>query len=168
MQHAVTRRAFLQGNRSAEPSIRPPGAGSEAHFLANCDRCRRCLNACEQHLIYVDATGFPAMHFPTTGCSFCGDCRAACPRDALSNGHSIAADIRVNQNCLSASGVTCRICVEACDTSAIRVRVRVGGDAIPMISDSNCNGCGECVALCPINAITALPRTNRSDAYANG
>lgn len=55
--------------------------------------------------------------------------------------------------CLGTQGVECRLCGEACDTGAIRFPPRLGGVALPVIDTARCNGCGDCLPLCPTAAL---------------
>ena len=55
--------------------------------------------------------------------------------------------------CLARNRVVCRSCGEACEAGAIRFRLAPGGVSAPEISPQACNGCGDCVAACPVRAI---------------
>ena len=61
---------------------------------------------------------------------------------------------RISAHCLSLTGVACRNCDDACDARAIRFRARIGGHYVPTIVDAACTACGECIAVCPVNAIS--------------
>lgn len=65
---------------------------------------------------------------------------------------------KVGVACVEPKGVTCRRCSEACDVHAIRFRLLGGGRAMASISSEACTGCGECIAVCPVNAIELVSR----------
>lgn len=58
--------------------------------------------------------------------------------------------------CVERHGVVCRRCVEACEHSAIRIlgRERLGA----VIDAAACTGCGDCIPVCPVEAIALAPR----------
>ena len=59
----------------------------------------------------------------------------------------------MKSNCLSENSVVCRSCGEACDVGAIRFKLVVGGSALLEMNTTQCNGCGECISVCPVGAI---------------
>lgn len=60
--------------------------------------------------------------------------------------------------CLAFNGVDCRLCDDACDQRAIRFRPRPGGAYTPSIDTESCTACGECLAVCPVGALTTSPQ----------
>jgi ferredoxin-type protein NapF len=60
---------------------------------------------------------------------------------------------RIEPNCLATRGVVCRTCSEHCEPRAIRFRLQTAGRALPLIEDALCNACGECVRVCPVQAM---------------
>jgi ferredoxin-type protein NapF len=66
------------------------------------------------------------------------------------------ASLSAANACVERHGVVCRRCIEACEHSAIRILAREGRGAV--IDPAACTGCGECVPVCPVQAITLVPR----------
>jgi ferredoxin-type protein NapF len=149
---------FLRGQFDGRFALRPPWAMEESRFTSLCERCDACIKSCHAKIIQRGASGFPEINFSRSGCDFCQACVQACHTGALAltvhNHHqpwSIQAQI--GSNCLSERGVICRACGDVCETRAIRFRLAVGGSSRIEFDASACNGCGECVSRCPVNAI---------------
>jgi ferredoxin-type protein NapF len=166
------RRAFLLGRRprqSAAP-FRPPWAVDEAVFPQACQRCGECVAACPTGLLVHGAGGFPEADFSRGHCTFCTDCARACMAAARSAAARRQPALRFSPDlppwalvaaigaaCLPGRGVLCRSCDEHCEAGAIRFSPRPGHPARPDIETSSCTGCGECVAVCPAQAIAMQP-----------
>jgi ferredoxin-type protein NapF len=150
----VTRRALF-GRGKAVSAIRPPWALPEEAFTAACDGCGKCIQKCPENILTPTEDGFVQLSFDDAGCSFCGECVAICPTGALSKTIEppLALEARIQGNCIALHGVVCRLCEDACETSAIRFRPGLNGKSYPIISEENCNGCGACVSRCPSTAI---------------
>lgn len=164
-----SRRFLLRGalpRRDAPPppAPRPPWAlRPDGAFTDTCSRCGDCLRACPRGLLVAGDGGFPEIRFDTAGCDLCGACADACPRGAIVRGATGAAPFdtvaRIATGaCLAHRRVECRVCGEACDARALRVAPRVGGVALPVVDASRCTGCGECVAPCPVRAVSVSAR----------
>lgn len=160
-----SRRAFLRG-RSASPALpRPPGALAEAEFLERCLRCSDCLTACPEQVIGRGDGGFPILDARRGECTFCGDCANACTTGALDAARLADWPWRatLGSGCLSAAGVVCQACRDACGERAIRFADR--GLGAPLIDSERCTGCGACVGACPASALRlAIPRPEASAA----
>ncbi|WP_456417111.1 ferredoxin-type protein NapF [Thiolapillus sp.] len=156
----IDRRQLLRGQiRNQLPPLRPPWAQTENSFVALCNRCDDCVNACEAGLLFRGSGGFPEIRFQSAGCDFCGDCLQACTTNALHApvpAPSLAWHHRavIADSCLSRNGIVCRSCAEACDSDAIRFQLQTGGRATPLLNLEHCNGCGECLAVCPNHSIS--------------
>lgn len=150
----VSRRAFLQGGRAVPVLPRPPGALADGDFESACTRCGDCLAACPDGLLVKGEGGFPVYEAARGECTFCGDCTRACGSGALLPAR--IADwpwrARVDAACLSAAGVLCLACKDACAAAAIRFPPGAGLGA-PAIDGGRCTGCGACVAACPAGAL---------------
>ncbi|MCQ0988819.1 4Fe-4S dicluster domain-containing protein [Jiella marina] len=59
----------------------------------------------------------------------------------------------VGAACLASRGIYCRSCVESCEPGALSIRPALGGRAHVAIDAALCTGCGECVSICPAEAI---------------
>ncbi len=152
---AVSRRSFLRGKRiGASDAISPPWATHEFYNL--CERCDDCVKACEENILIRSDGGFPAVDFKKGGCTLCGACKASCKHDVLTAEISFPKNLKanINKQCLSAQSIVCRACSDICDERAIRFRLQVGGRATPSLDQELCNGCGFCISVCPVSAIT--------------
>ena len=155
----INRRQLLRGDiRGSNAPQRPPWAVTESIFITSCTRCDACISACEDNILHRGSGGYPEISFKQAGCSFCGDCLSACEANALQAAHpapSLAWDLRaqIKPSCLSSNGIVCRACGDACDTRAIQFQLQTGGRATPVIVQTLCNGCGECFAVCPAQAV---------------
>ena len=149
------RRALLRGDIRNQSSIRHvPWAAPE--FADLCRRCDECITACEESILIRSDGGFPDIDFARGGCTFCGACANACRYGAIKNNGQPAWNLKVTvaPTCLEAKSITCRACGEACETRAIRFFLRVGGGADLRLDQDICTGCGACVAVCPVDAVT--------------
>jgi ferredoxin-type protein NapF len=152
----ISRRRFFAGAKSRVTTFRPPWSLLESLFVDQCTRCDDCLKICPTGLLVKGEGGFPTADFMLGYCSFCGDCAKGCTTGAI--GHDLTQTpwffgIAISENCLARQNVDCRICGEKCDVSAIRFVPRLGGAPLPEITNSSCNGCGACIAPCPVLAV---------------
>jgi ferredoxin-type protein NapF len=152
----LTRRQFLRGKFGESASLRPPWAAAEPEFLARCTRCDACLDACPEHILVRGSGGFPVVDFTQRGCTFCGACVDACKPHALERTAAPpwAVKASIGASCLALNRVVCSACGERCEARAIRFRPALGAAPTPAIDPDRCTGCGACVAVCPVSAIT--------------
>jgi ferredoxin-type protein NapF len=165
-----SRRAFLLGRRNAPKpaAIRPPWALRESEFVTQCSGCGDCVDACPEGIVIIGADKLAAIDFRQGEgqgeglCTFCGACANACHDHAF-----LAAEERCNitpwawratigEACLTQQGIMCQSCKDACPTGAITFRHQLGGVAQPSLSLAQCDGCGGCVAPCPVSAVTLM------------
>jgi len=157
----ISRRGFLgAGFRARRVPLRPPWAAAEARFARQCTRCYECLRACTPGVLKTDDSGLPVVDFSDGPCTFCGRCAVACTAGAL---RPSAADeapwtarASISDSCLTRRGVMCTVCREQCPAAAISLRRVVGGVPLPQVETVFCNGCGACVALCPVGSVQVV------------
>lgn len=148
----TARRAFFRG-RAVPVAHHVPWAVDA--FEDVCRRCDACIRACEEAILVAGDGGFPTVDFRRGACTFCAACVDACEYAALDRALSPPwqLEITIGDSCLSANGVTCRACGDACDESAIRFQLQTRGRATPILDAKRCSGCGSCIKLCPTNVI---------------
>lgn len=156
-----SRRGFLntlRGKARAMDVIRPPWTDDE-RLSASCTRCNDCITGCPEGVLVKGDGGFPSFD-PKQGngeCTFCGVCAEVCDADVFDRARIqpwfVIAEISA-QTCLAEKGVHCEACRDICDVRAIQMTHRVGGPPRPSINDETCTGCGACVGVCPVSAIS--------------
>ncbi|MCP3869962.1 MAG: ferredoxin-type protein NapF [Gammaproteobacteria bacterium] len=158
---------FLSGDyRASRAPVRPPWAIPENLFADTCTRCGDCIPACPEGLITKGRGGFPVLDFKRGGCDFCRECVSSCQPRALTYDPVTDPppwDLKATflNSCLSLNSVVCRSCGEVCDTQAIRYELRTGGNALVILDQERCTGCGLCFAVCPNGSIKILPTGSR-------
>ena len=159
MSAQVSRMQFLRGDfKGKESPLRPPWAISESLFTDICTSCGDCISQCPTHIIKQARGHFPVVDFSSGECLFCEQCVAACkPQALLKTSQKAAWSIKAavnNDVCIAHQGVECRSCFDPCEARAIMMPPRLGGISIPVINTEHCTGCGACVSVCPVQAIT--------------
>jgi ferredoxin-type protein NapG len=150
------------GDGDAEPEaafFRPPGAlADEDRFLATCERCRACADACPHGVIsHFGASAGPREGTPfldpnTAPCRWCGDmdCIRACPSGALAFGpeervEPIGKAELDLETCLTSQGILCDSCAVACPPNVRAIKIV---NRQPQLDWDRCTGCGLCVWFC--------------------
>lgn len=177
-----TRRAFLVGAGALAVGVaagvacrpfaaqadvlRPPGSAEEADFMALCIRCERCISVCPEDVLEPVgiegglAVRTPRLTYASGSCTFCDKCREVCPTQAV--GHvdphrpdlgRIGVAVLHTDRCLAfVRDGSCSVCVDACPYGALSLDER----RHPAVDVDKCNGCGECVRICPANSLTSF------------
>ncbi len=163
----IDRKGDSGQGRGSEP-IRPPGALAKEEFLALCERCRKCSDACMHNTIRHSGPasgvgeGMPFLLPEEVPCYWCErvDCAAACPSGALQIEEGvwpkpIALAVVDNDACLNSRGTICDMCVYYCPVS---VKALFMKDQLPVIDAARCVGCGLCSHYCaaPESAIQMI------------
>ncbi len=164
----LSRRAFLHGKRAKDEqnTIRPPWTVKATFFTETCTRCDQCIQACPEKILIRGDGGFPEVDFKQGACTFCAVCADACSSKAFQffkteTPHDICStpakawhlNVSIQSTCLSLNGIVCRVCGECCNEEAIQFQLQLGGLSTPLIDTDKCNGCGECLYVCPKNAV---------------
>jgi len=77
---------------------------------------------------------------------------------------SPSAFAQIKPACLVRQGVYCRTCGETCEPEAIRFAPAVGRPPMPEIDTDACTGCGECVDVCPTDAVFLKQRQSEENS----
>ena len=158
----TTRRGFLTGRSvKARPIYHPPGVTDRS--IQDCSGCGDCASACPTGIIAMQ-NGRPTLDFDAGECTFCGECANHClePVFPAVRATQFAHHAVIATSCLALNYVDCMACRDACPTSAIRFKPRLGGPFVPSLEADPCTGCGACVSVCPTQAITMTARTTET------
>lgn len=150
---------------SAALALPPPWSAPDQEFPDLCNACGACVAACEKQLIKLEGDGLPVMDFSKGFCHFCGDCARSCPGGALHFSDEPPhgpLHVAIRETCLTRKKVLCQLCQEHCEQEAIVFSREGQGEQVPRILSEQCNGCGACVAACPVQAISLRSAENQS------
>lgn len=145
-------------------SVRPPWS-SEIRIRASCTSCGDCIAACPQAILLAGPAGTPVIEFALGACTFCQACAESCPEpvfDLVSGPWSLVATLA--SSCLLNAGVACRACTDACDEAALHFDHRAGAVGRVSVRDGLCTGCGACLSICPVGAVTLSEAKSRREA----
>jgi ferredoxin-type protein NapF len=153
----MTRAQLLRGGWGSNKKtiIRPPWSKSEVEFIDLCTRCGACIDACPENIIKTGSGKFPILDFTQDGCSFCKQCVESCNHNAFYsvNEKPWALTASIQEKCLSKIGVVCQSCADVCEYGVIKFSLQMGGIPSINLNADCCNGCGQCVSICPKDAI---------------
>lgn len=153
--HDERRRLFLRGSKL---EIRPPWALELEDFFKKCSGCKQCVAVCPEGILTTDDFGYPFVDFRKGACIFCGKCVESCPEGALLTlgNEPWRHKATIAEICLGGKGTLCRTCGEECEAGAISYPWQGKGFSLPLLDLKRCTGCGACLGVCPVQAITMM------------
>ena len=149
------------------PPLRPPGAVPEASFVQRCIRCGKCVTICPYQSIHL-LGGFgkirqtPAINPEKIPCYLCLKCPPVCPTGALEPVQDLTrvqmgqAYIRKDRCHNYTDGIMCMTCYDRCPLRGSAVILAYG---LEPAMTKQCVGCGICVYVCPVKAISLIPKS---------
>lgn len=115
------------------------------------------MRVCPERVLKTGDGGFPEIDFSRAGCSLCGECGEACASGAIGSreaGPAFSWRVDVSAACLNRQSVECRLCGDTCEVRALRFVPARGGISQLQVVEDACTGCGACVSVCPVKAIS--------------
>ena len=136
---------------------RPPWARENREFLALCESCGLCIDACSERVLrplkseneLLDGT--PVLNLDYGQCTFCAECVKACSSGALDMacGDKVQTRAVITSRCVRIMGMPCEMCVDSCPEQALVIDSR----SKPHLNSEICTGCGACSLACYSHAI---------------
>lgn len=158
----LARRSLFLGRAAALPPTRPPWT-QQSTVLEGCNGCGSCVDACPVGIISLGAGRLAEIDLSSHECTFCLECARACPEEVFDTALSPFEHVaQFGEACLARAGIECRACQDACPEAAIRFRPRLGLPALPELSETDCTGCGACLAPCPVGAVDLAPKAREA------
>ncbi|WP_163328215.1 4Fe-4S dicluster domain-containing protein [Desulfurobacterium thermolithotrophum] len=136
--------------------IRPPGSLDEDTFVSLCDKCGKCVEACQTGVldkvkgmnpIVLDT---PFMNFENNFCEMCYSCINVCPSGALKkeNLQKFKYVARLDKSkCVAFQSVFCQTCYWSCPQ--MDKAITLIDFTHPEFHEEHCLGCGRCIHACP-------------------
>jgi ferredoxin-type protein NapF len=156
--------AQLPASSSSQYYIQPPWSLVSEKFQSLCNGCGDCISACENSLLILNKNGYPQVDFSRGSCNFCGACAESCSQKAFKYNSALPPwdlHVKINSKCLTQNNVVCSTCVERCDREAILIPRIIEQDQAPHVLTDSCDGCGACLAVCPVHAIEISQSENQ-------
>jgi len=150
--------SLAKGITKEEASFSPLLPGFIPTAGENCLSCTTsaCKNVCEEGIVIREDNRSPYLDFSKRGCTFCGECIAACESDCFiaEPVTAIKAEIQIGiLSCLAWNKTICRSCADVCNDKAIQFT----GLWNPEIDLNACTACGFCIGVCPSYTISIHP-----------
>lgn len=161
---------FKSGKKSF---LRPPGSIPEEKFNTLCLRCGNCIKSCPTAILgnHMDPPNglswmVPEISFTHGYClEMCNTCSQVCPSGSITLFDKDAKDQLfigyaeiLLEDCLLSKNKECDRCKAACSYDAIKIEPGEGAfQALPVVSQDKCVGCGACVVICPPSVIEVVP-----------
>lgn len=165
----LNRKQFLHGRFANTRLIRPPWSIDEPLFTDACSRCFECARVCPSQLIIKGEAGYPEMSFIRQGCDYCQACVKACSELALNIKQPVPwhQSVEINDQCFAARAIECRSCADTCEHQALEFKLLRAGQSQVKVNSAACNGCGECVHVCPAHAIKIVKNPDEISQQTN-
>ena len=172
MAKSINRRQFLQVSylpTSRSQHLKPPWSLPQLEFVNNCTRCSDCIDICPENILVHDNNDFPKIDFNLGGCTFCEKCVDVCGDNAFyqKNENTVpwTHKVSIGKECISLHGVTCRACGDSCEWAAITFHHELGGIVRPEVDMEHCTGCGFCIYVCPVSAVSTKTNDECEDIH---
>ncbi|MCP4042233.1 MAG: 4Fe-4S dicluster domain-containing protein [Gammaproteobacteria bacterium] len=152
------RKKFKQQEQVGRFGPLPPSLWGQPWQDNPCLGCAQpCVKVCETGIIRIHPrghafAGMPYLAFENGGCTFCNECIKQCPLDTRKRPGTrrLGDGVLDRVNCVAWSGRICMTCQLTCTYRAIDM----DSNNRPSINNDSCSGCGFCVGVCPVNAIS--------------
>ena len=138
--------------------VRPPGSADEDTFLALCQKCHKCVEACPTGVLDVVKEMNPVvyetpfMNFENNHCERCYSCVEACPSGALNKEnlkkYRLTAKL-IKERCVAFEMIFCQSCYWS--WPKMDKAITLEEFTYPKFHPEHCLGCGRCVNACPTN-----------------
>ena len=155
-------KALLKGEYFGVKSCRAAkiSTGSIKRCAWGCQGFGDCVTACKFGALSMGEDGLP--HVDVQKCTGCKACANDCPQHIIwiipkdsKGARPICSNLNVNKamvakNCKNGC-IKCELCVKNCPEQCIRM-----ANGIPVVDNSKCTSCGNCVTKCPIKVMALI------------